>query len=331
MTEPSEQPPERRRGLPADARFMAPVATSRGVSHERITVAASPRKTTSADASPENRDTADVGRSPRTWVTSALVSVALLLVVLLFAWPRSTVVPPVVLPTPSSTVAHTPSRSPSSPVSPSNSPSSPSSSTQPTESLTRVVDRSEPAAPLPGTVPPETPTSAPAEPPPTALVAAGEIQLDDAQFMAPEGWTLYGDELIENARRVVRLSHQATDVRLQAVTLEPSGADISTSCGSLVTTQQAQFTHVTPELMAPIGVDVTLGAAIRCGFAGIRSSDGVPNSVTFTLVTRASDSHVLVLRNTVPDALTGERTGVAQLNAMTCEASGSFGVALPLC
>ncbi len=84
------------------------------------------------------------------------------------------------------------------------------------------------------------------------------------------------------------------------------------------------------QLVAPIGVDGTLGSAVRCGFEGIRISDGLLTSITFTIVSRVADSHVLMLRATVPERSMGQPP-VAQLNAMTCAASTSFGVPLPLC
>ena len=190
------------------------------------------------------------------------------------------------------------------------------------------------APPLPGTARP-TPTitdqTQPAESEPTATIAAGDIELNDARFSAPTGWMISGDEQIENSRRAVRLNQQDTDIRLQAVTLEPSGQELGASCGSLVDFQQAQFTDVKRQLVVPVGVDAGRGSAVRCGFEGIRTSDGVTNTVTFTLVSRAVDSHVLMLRTTVPEQSAEESPVIAQLNAMTCATSTSFGVALPLC
>ena len=190
------------------------------------------------------------------------------------------------------------------------------------------------APPLPGTdlpTPGVTAQTQPVEPEPTATIAAGDIHLNDARFSAPSGWTLSGDEQIENSRRAVRLSQHDTDVRLQAVTLEPSGQELGSSCGSLVDFQQDQFTDVKRQLVVPVGVDAGLGSAVRCGFDGIRTSDGESNTVTFTLVSRAVDAHVLMLRTTVPEQSADASPVIAQLNAMTCATSTSFGVTLPLC
>ncbi len=211
--------------------------------------------------------------------------------------------------------------------------SSPGSSTSvsPQDSAPPLPQDTPSSPDLPAPSDPILDGSALAEPPPTTTQTAGNIQLDDAAFLAPEGWRLYGDEQIENSRRVVRLSQPATDVRLQAATLEPSGEPLQSSCSALVDFQQAQFADVTHQLVSPISVDPGLGSAVQCGFNGVRESDGVPNTVSFTLVTRANDSHVLMLRTTVPEQSVDSSTVVAQLSAMTCGASTSFGVPLPLC
>lgn len=188
-----------------------------------------------------------------------------------------------------------------------------------------------PAPPLPGTASPGPVIPPPAEPVPTGASTVGLIELNDAQFATPEGWTLFGDEVIEGDRRAVRVRHEATDAGLQAVTLVPEATNLSASCTSLVALQQTQFTEVSLQLVAPVGVDVALGTSVQCGFAGVRISDGVPNTVTFTLVNRMSDSHALMLRTTVPKSAAEDTTIRSQINAMTCGASTSFGVALPLC
>ncbi len=188
-----------------------------------------------------------------------------------------------------------------------------------------------PAPPLPGTVSPGPGIPPPAEPVPTGASTVGLIELNDAQFAIPEGWTLFGDEVIEGDRRAVRLRHESTDAGLQAVTLVPEATDLSASCTSLVDLQQTQFNDVSLQLVAPVGVDVAMGASVRCGFAGVRISDGVPNTVTFTLVSRVSDSHALMLRTTVPESVAEDTTIRSQLSTMTCGASTSFGVPFPLC
>lgn len=209
--------------------------------------------------------------------------------------------------------------------------SSSTASSVPGRSASTPQDPSESTAPLPGTVSPA-PVSPPSpEPTPAGSATAGLVVLNDARFTAPEGWTIHGDEMIENARRAVRLSNPETDARLQAVTLEKGVAKLTDSCVSLVDLQQTQFADVTRQLVVPIGVETSSGAGVRCGFTGVRSSDGVANTVTFTLVSRASDSHVLMLRTTVPATVPSDAAAVLQLGTMSCEASASFGVTLPLC
>lgn len=187
------------------------------------------------------------------------------------------------------------------------------------------------APPLPGTASPGPVINAPVEPAPSGGSTVGLIELNDARFTIPDGWTLYGDEVIEGDRRAVRLSNAATDARLQAVTLVPGTTALEASCTSLVDLQQTQFAEVSRQLVVPIGVDDSLGSGVRCGFSGIRSADGVPTTVTFTLVSRISDAHVLMLRSTTPDAAANNTDMMLQLASMSCEASASFGVPQPLC
>lgn len=262
------------------------------------------------------------------WWVVAVAGVALLGLVLSLVLRPSVVTSTPQRAVPVSTPSETSSSSESSTVPPQTV--LPDSSASPTLS----VSPQDTAPPLPGTAPPSPSIfdqSPVAEPEPTATIKAGDIQLNDARFSAPQGWTLSGDEQIENARRAVRLSQQDTDIRLQAVTLDPSGQELGSSCGSLVDIQQEQFTEVKRHLMVPVGVDAGLGSAVRCGFTGIRTSDGAANTVTFTLVSRTVDSHVLMLRTTVPEQSADESPVIAQLSAMTCATSTSFGVTLPLC
>lgn len=262
----------------------------------------------------------------RSWWVVAVAMVALLGLVLSLVYRASD-------DTPAPTVA-VPINSSAGPTSsPGMSTSPPSSDPPDVSSSPSAPTTTDAAPPLPGAASsPSVPDgSQPAEPEPTATIAAGDVQLNDARFSAPQGWSLYGDEEIEGSRRVVRLSQQDTDVRMQAVTLEPSGEGLGSACSSLVDFQQAQFADVEKQLVAPIGVDAKLGSAVQCGFSGIRASDGVDNAVTFTIISRASDSHVLMLRTTVPKDSSDASPIIAQLNAMACGASTSFGVSLPLC
>lgn len=187
------------------------------------------------------------------------------------------------------------------------------------------------APPLPGTASPGPVITAPVEPAPTGGTTVGLIELNDARFTIPDGWTLYGDEVIEGDRRAVRLSNAATDARLQAVTLVPEATNLAASCSSLVDLQQTQFAGVARQLVVPIGVDDSLGSGVRCGFSGTRSADGVPTTVTFTLISRVQDAHVLMLRSTTPDAAASNTDMMLQVTSMSCEASSSFGVPQPLC
>lgn len=164
--------------------------------------------------------------------------------------------------------------------------------------------------------------------------AVGELIVNDTSLTAPPGWLLYGDESIENDRRVIRLSHAETDVRLQVATLPESAGDVAAACEALSLSQQELFTDVTPSPTLGIGVDPAQGSGVTCGFHGTRSGDGVANTVTFTVVLRVSDGHLLSLRSMIPDSLdNGPSSEQARgdLAAMNCAASRNFQVMLPLC
>lgn len=221
-------------------------------------------------------------------------------------------------------------------------PSASASPSEPTPAETREtpVTSSPPAsdsAPLPSPNPTSTPPEGSPEPPPypeeepaeTAL-PAGVVELNDTSFTAADGWVIYGDDLVEGDRRVVRLSDPSSDARLQALTLLQD-PDLTASCEALVAVQKAQFAVTSEQLARPVGVPAAEGSGVSCGFAGVRSSDGVANTVSFTLLRRASDSHVLMLRTTIPDSIgVGDRPR-RDLTRMSCSASTNFGVGLPLC
>lgn len=306
-----------RRALPADETGGSTVAPRRGVpTADEMATPPGPRR---AAPTTEGDEVQPWFRGPGAWVV-LVASVLIALALWSMMQPTSEPPPVVIVPTSAAPTA--------TDTGPTDSPS-PSDDTNPGTATT--PDPSESAPPLPATAAPAPPVSVPPEPSPDSSATAGLVELNDANFMGATGWTLYGDDLIEEDRRAVRLSNEATDTRLQAVTLLPGGGELSESCGSLVELQQTQFTEVTRQLVTPIGVETTLGAGVRCGFSGVRSSDGVANTVSFTLVSRASDSHVLMLRTTVPDALPAESPAIAQLLSMSCQASVSFGVTLPLC
>lgn len=196
-------------------------------------------------------------------------------------------------------------------------------------------------APLPTPNPP-TDTPAASDPATTAGPPAGEgeptatatptglIELNDTSFAAADGWLVYGDDLVEGDRRVVRLSEPTSDARLQALTLLQD-PDLSASCEALMAAQKGQFAVTSEQLARPVSVVAAEGTGVSCGFSGVRSSDGVVNTVSFTLLRRATDSHVLMLRTTIPDAVGVGDQPRRDLTRMTCAASSGFGVSLPLC
>ena len=218
-------------------------------------------------------------------------------------------------PTPSPAVSQSPIPATSNPPLPAPDPSAP------------------PESPTPGTTSnaSATPSSAVAESPPASTAPpAGSVVLNDTQFTAPEGWVLYGDEFIEEDRRVVRLSDTRTDARLQALTLLQD-QDLTASCAALIAAQKVQFAVTSEQLARPVGVAPESGEGVTCGFAGVRTSDGVANAVSFTLLRRAADAHVLVLRTTIPESVPVGDRARSDLSGMMCQASVGFGVALPLC
>ncbi len=187
-----------------------------------------------------------------------------------------------------------------------------------------------------------TPVTEPTSPTPSpdpentegAPEAIGELQVNDTSLTAPPGWRLYGDESIENDRRVIRLSHAETDVRLQVATIAEVQGDVAEACETLSTAQQESFTDVTSTPTLGIGIDPAQGSGITCGFHGTRAGDGVAVTVTFTVVLRISDGHLLSLRSMIPDSLEhspeSERAR-GDLAAMNCAAGRNFQVTLPLC
>ncbi|MGV8845457.1 hypothetical protein [Tessaracoccus sp.] len=310
MTAPDPAPRNApgRRGIPAD-KYGGPAAvpSRRSSDDTPSTQADGPRRALASDVEPTRPRVIHRGA----WAIGGVGILALVLLVL--ALQPSSEVPPTTPPRSSTSVTPSPVVTPTG-----------GSDGTPTPAPGT-------AAPLPGTnTPEELPTPA-EEPSPSAGATVALVQLNDAQFSSPEGWTIYGDEMIEGARRTVRLSNPTTDARLQAVTLEGGSSTLADACVSLVNLQQAQFTAVTRQLVVPIGVDVTAGAGVRCGFTGKRNSDGVANTVTFTVVSRATDSHVLMLRTTLPVTVASDAVAPLQLNSMSCQASSSFGVSLPLC
>lgn len=198
-----------------------------------------------------------------------------------------------------------------------------SSATSPQQEPTEGQDTPAPAAPTSDQV--DDPSSGASEPPVQFL------ELDDTSLTVPAGWEIYADELVEGERRMVRLSHTDTDARYQAVSLTAADPVLGTSCRALVSSQMDNYEVTGEDLVVAVGVDEEEGEGVSCGFTGIRQSDGVANHITYTLVRRDTDSHVLMLRQTVPESLPAGSEARRDLSAMNCDTTTGFGVALPLC
>lgn len=169
-----------------------------------------------------------------------------------------------------------------------------------------------------------------------ARPANSEQVLDDTHFTVPEGWREYGEDQpsAEPNRRVVRLQHSETDVRLQVTSLVeiPEGKDLLEGCKELSGSQQERFSNPVPTPASQDKVSQAQGGSYTtCGFTGVRTEDNVPNTVMFTLLLRTNDGHVLVLRSIIPDSVGGGATARQELAGMNCTASLNFGVTLPLC
>lgn len=171
----------------------------------------------------------------------------------------------------------------------------------------------------------------PADPtPPPSLEPGQTIALNDAAFTLPASWRIDAEEEVEGDRRAVRVSDPDTDTRLQAVTLATTEDDLGTACTALVDLQVQAFEGAVINPSVPLSVRGD-GTGQTCGFSGTRTDDDVSNTVTFQMVQRDDDAHLLVLRSTVPDDVAIDAPARAQLVAMQCEASADFGVRLPLC
>lgn len=156
------------------------------------------------------------------------------------------------------------------------------------------------------------------------------MKLNDASFVMPAGWLLYGDTKVQEDRRVIRVKHPAADVRLQLATLTGT-QNLEQACSDLVTEQSKEYEQVTKNATLSLGLRTSEAAGVSCGFQGARSSDQLPNRVTFTLVERESDQHLLLIRTTIPEEMPDDSPAPAQAAAMICQASTSFGTPLPLC
>lgn len=168
-----------------------------------------------------------------------------------------------------------------------------------------------------------------------AKPASSEQVLDDTKFSVPAGWSEYVNDLPlpEPGRLVTRLHHTETGILLQVTSVTPKSdlSDLASACTTLSSGQQERFTDITATPAVSVGINQAQGAGVTCGFHGTRVKDNVPNTVTFTLLLRANDSHVLILRNIIPDSVSSGTAARQELAGMNCTVSLNFGVALPLC
>ena len=173
-----------------------------------------------------------------------------------------------------------------------------------------------------------------------ARPANSEQVLDDTSFTVPEGWKEYGEDQpsAEPNRRVVRLQHSETDIRLQVTSFveipetSDKQKDLLKDCEELSKGQQERFTSPVPMPASQDKISQTQGGSYTtCGFTGVRTEDNVPNTVMFTFLLRISDGHVLALRSIIPDSVAGGAAARQELAAMNCTASLNFGVTLPPC
>lgn len=171
-----------------------------------------------------------------------------------------------------------------------------------------------------------TPTASPT---PTKPPGTKEV-VDDATITLPASWKLYHDEKTEGDRRLIRAEDAKGEVRLQLATLTTIDANLTSACKLLVEDQSKDYAvdfEIGPSATNPDGD----AQAVVCGFVGKKPDQQNATSVRFTLIQRASDTHTLVLRIMQPHHLAADAPGVHEASLMSCEASRSFGHALPLC
>ncbi|MFT3889900.1 MAG: hypothetical protein QM713_17285 [Arachnia sp.] len=180
-----------------------------------------------------------------------------------------------------------------------------------------------------GTPSSSSPTPSPSPTPtPTAVITT--IPLNDATLAVLAGWSVQSDEEVQDKRRLVRLREDATDARLQAVTLTSVEGKLTDACAALVDDLDASYTDVATS--APVAVPVADGAeGATCSFTGTRTSDDVPNTVTFTVLRRAQDNHSLIYRAIVPTTLTDPASTQDAVEEMFCTSAESFGVDVDRC
>ncbi len=195
--------------------------------------------------------------------------------------------------------------------------------------------RPTPAVPSPTPSPSPSPSpSASPSPSPTATgpVTKELLQINDATLAVYEGWSVQEDEEVQDKRRLVRLREDATDARVQAVTLTSVTGSLDDACSALVADLTGSYTDV--KNTAPATATVAVAdddQAATCSFTGERTSDKVANTVTFTVIRRADDDHTLVFRATVPTTLPGSSSTEEELELMLCSSAASFDVEVERC
>lgn len=192
------------------------------------------------------------------------------------------------------------------------------------------TEASPTAGPTPSpTDSPRLPTEPEPEPSPISSVPGGVLlELNGTVLDMPPGWQLYGDELIQDDRRLVRIRDVTHDVRIQAVSLTNVVGPLATACQELVRDHRELYTGVAQGL--PVDVPLAgAGEGASCAFTGTRASDAVANQVEFTLL-RLNDT-TLVFRDTIPASAPEDAPARSQLVAMECAAAESFGIAVSQC
>ena len=183
-----------------------------------------------------------------------------------------------------------------------------------------------PTSPSPGGAP----TSASPDPAASGPVTTQLLQINDATLAVYNGWSVQDDQEVQDKRRLVRLRQDATDARVQAVTLTAVDDSLDDACTALVADLTSSYTDVkdtAPDAVAVAADD----QAVTCSFTGERTSDKVGNTVTFTVIRRAEDDHTLVFRATVPTALPSSSSTEDELEHMLCSSAASFDVEIERC
>lgn len=161
-----------------------------------------------------------------------------------------------------------------------------------------------------------------------SVPATTQLDLNGILFDMAAGWELYTDELVQDERRLVRMSEPNTDVRIQAVSLTSVSGPLDEACLDLMAEHRSLYTAVAEGLPVEVAINGE-GEGVSCNFTGTRASDSVPTTVEFTLL--QLDGVTLTFRDTVPSAVPEDSPALSELIAMECQAAASFGVAVDQC